>query len=59
MTCLSGTNTIGAGVSTLAVATGTAPRMGYTMTGVTGALPATWTVAGQSAGPTLVVLKAA
>ena len=49
----------GAGVSTLAVATGASPRPGYYMAGVSGALPPTWTMSGQTAAPGVVVLRAA
>lgn len=49
----------GAGVSSLAVATGASPRCGYTMTGTSGALPGTFTSTGQTALPGLVVLRAA
>jgi hypothetical protein len=49
----------GAGVSTLALATGATPRPGYYMTGVSGALPHTWTMSGQTATPGVVVLRAA
>lgn len=48
----------GAGVSTLGVATGASPRTGYTATGVSGALPSTFTMGGQTALPGLVVLRA-
>jgi hypothetical protein len=49
----------GAGVSTLALATGATPRPGYYMSGVSGALPATWTMSGQTPTPGVVVVRAA
>lgn len=49
----------GAGVSTLAVATGAAPRVGFYMSGVLGALPSRFSFSGQTATPGLVVLRAA
>ncbi len=49
----------GAGVSTLAVATGATPRAGYTMSGVTSTLPSTFTSVGQTGAPMLVVMRAA
>ena len=49
----------GAGVSTLALATGATPRPGYYMIGVSGALPSTWKMSGQTATPGVVVLRAA
>lgn len=59
MVCASGTNIQGgAGVSTLAVATGTNPRFGYLQASVSGALPATFASTGQSAAPVVVALRA-
>lgn len=57
MTCMSGSNEFGAG-STLAVATGTAPRSGFTFTAA-GALPSTFSSAGQTAAAVIVALRAA
>lgn len=49
----------GAGSSTLAIATASLPHSGYYGTGVTGALPSTFTVVDTTATPALVVLQAA
>lgn len=57
MTCMSGSNEVGAG-STLAVATGTAPRSGFTFVAA-GALPATFASAGQTSAAVIVALRAA
>jgi hypothetical protein len=58
--CLAATQVLGgAGTSTLAMATASSPRLGYTMAGVSGALPARFSQGGQSPSPGLVVLRAA
>ena len=49
----------GAGVSSLAIATGPTPRSGYTKSGVSGSLPTTFVPSGQSPTPGVVVLRAA
>ena len=57
---LATTNVLGAaGSSTLAGATAATPRIGYTMPSVPSRLPASYSQAGQTALPGLVVLRAA
>lgn len=57
--CISIVAPLAIGASTVAEATQSQPVTGVNMTGVTGALPGTFTLTGRSLAPALVVLRAA